>query len=115
MCLPPLLVDGLRNEGHTVDHWSMLGDPRASDLEIMNWALQHDHVVLMHDMDFNTLLYATKGTKPSVVIIRSADTSPETILVPVIRVLARFEEELDQGALISMGEHIARVRRLPLV
>lgn len=80
----------------------------------MHWALEHDCVILTHDMDFNALLYGTQGSGPSVVIYRGTDTSPDIILQPMLRVLAQFEVELLEGALISMGQSVARVRRLPL-
>lgn len=114
MCLPPALVVGLRVAGHEAYHWSELGEAHASDGEIMRWAFEHDHVILTHDLDFNALLYGTKGAKPSVVVYRGTDTSPDVLLQPVLRVLAQFEVELDEGALISMGRHVARIRRLPL-
>ncbi len=114
MCLPPVLVTGLNDAGHLALHWSEVGSPTTSDLEIMQWALEHECVILTHDMDFNALLYGTQGAGPSVVIFRGGDTSPESVLPPMLRVLRQFEAELKEGALISMGRHLARIRRLPL-
>ncbi|MBZ0207609.1 MAG: DUF5615 family PIN-like protein [Flavobacteriales bacterium] len=114
MCLSPALIQGLRNAGHEADHWSQVGNVRALDAVIMEWAFTEGRVLLTHDLDFNTLLYNSNGAGPSVVIVREQDTAPEIILQPIIRVLAQFEAELLEGALNSMGRHVARVRRLPL-
>lgn len=59
MCLPPALAAGLIAAGHESQHWSAVGDPRADDTEIMDWVLEHGHVILTHDMDFNALLFGT--------------------------------------------------------
>jgi predicted nuclease of predicted toxin-antitoxin system len=39
----------------------------------------HDFVVLTHDLDFGSVLAATKGAKPSVVQIRSERVNPALI------------------------------------
>lgn len=113
MCLPPDLSQGLSDAGHDAVHWSEVGDPKAMDVMILKWALEQHRVILTHDLDFNTLLYDSQGAGPSVVIIREQDTSPETTLRPMLRILTQFEAELLEGALISMGRHVARMRRLP--
>ncbi len=114
VCLPPRLAEGLRTAGHHAQHWADIGDPTAADKEIMNWALAHSFVIITHDLDFNTLLHGTRGSGPSVVIFRGVDTSVEVVLPPLLRVLAQFQAELLEGALISMGIHMARIRHLPL-
>jgi len=114
MCLPPGLAEGLATAGHEAVHWSDVGHVRAMDPDILRWARENGYVVLTHDLDFGDLLFASKESGPSVVIIREQDTSPMVILEPVVRVLDRFGQELQEGALIAMGRHMARVRRLPI-
>ena len=38
MCLPPDLASALVEVGHDALHWSAIGDPKALDLNIMEWA-----------------------------------------------------------------------------
>ena len=46
--------------------WSQVGDLRATDSTIMNWACDRGYVVLTSDLDFSAML-ATSGTAgPSV-------------------------------------------------
>ncbi len=47
MNLSPAWCTVLASHGHVAVHWSMVGNPRASDAEIMAWA--QDRVVFTHD------------------------------------------------------------------
>jgi predicted nuclease of predicted toxin-antitoxin system len=115
MCLPPGLVDALVRSGHQAVHWSVVGDATAADAAILEWAREQGHVVVTHDLDFGDLLFSSRGSSPSVIIIRERDTSTEVLSGPLLRVLGQFEQELHQGALIAMSGYMARVRPLPLV
>jgi len=33
-------------------HWSTVGDPRAKDTEIMEYARSNEYIVFTHDLDF---------------------------------------------------------------
>ena len=56
MNLSPDWVPVLKSHGWSVVHWSTVGDPRASDRTIMEWAAKHEYVVLTHDLDFSAML-----------------------------------------------------------
>ncbi len=45
MNLSPDWVPVLKSHGWSVVHWSTVGDPRASDRTIMEWAAKHEYVV----------------------------------------------------------------------
>ena len=49
MNLSPDWVDELSKHGWASTHWSTIGDPKATDHEIMDWARNNDHVVFTHD------------------------------------------------------------------
>jgi predicted nuclease of predicted toxin-antitoxin system len=114
MNLSPSWVPALETEGWQAAHWSTIGDPRAADREIMQWARDNDHVVLTHDLDFGALLAASRGQKPSVIQIRTQDVLPATLLPTLVDALHRFENELNTGALIVIEPARERVRILPL-
>jgi predicted nuclease of predicted toxin-antitoxin system len=46
----------LRAAGHEAVHWSEVGDPRAPDTVLMQWAIAHGYAVFTHDLDFGTML-----------------------------------------------------------
>ena len=95
-------------------HWSTVGNPRASDGELMSWARMHGHVVFTHDMDFGALLAATRANGPSVLQARIKNTLPSSLGADVVRVLHFRREALERGALVTIDKVNSRVRVLPI-
>ena len=112
--LSPAWIPFLEKEGYETKHWSSIGPLTASDMEIMRWARTHNYVVFTHDLDFGTLLYATRAVAPSVIQLRSEDVRPQTMSQIVIKALKKSEKELEQGALIIIDARKSRIRLLPL-
>jgi len=114
MNLSPRWVSLLTDAGIGAAHWSMLGAADAPDAEIMAYARTNDYVVLTHDLDFNAILAATHGDKPSVVQIRAEDVKPAVIGKSVINTLRQMTAELDEGTLVTIDPSHTRLRLLPL-
>lgn len=114
MNLSPNWVSFLARAKHDVVHWSDIGSDKATDHELMAWALENGHVVRTADLDFGAILAATEGTGPSVIQIRSDLLTPQAIGKAVIQVLQQAKAELIEGALISVDAKRARLRILPL-
>lgn len=95
-------------------HWSEIGDPRATDRAIMDWAQANGYVVFTHDLDFGALLAATKASGPSVIQVRVQDVFPSHLSDIVVRAVRQHQEQIESGALIIVDEARARVRVLPL-
>lgn len=114
MNLTPMWVDVLTKQGWQAVHWSTVGDPRAKDQEIMNWALANDYVVFTHDLDFGAILAATQAVAPSVIQVRTQDVMPAHLEPVVVAALQQYEAELQAGALLIVHEGRLRVRILPL-
>lgn len=114
MNLSPRWCDALTAAGLAASHWSTVGAATASDEEIMSYAASSNSIVLTHDLDFGAILAATKGGKPSVVQLRTDDTSPETAAPAVIDAIRQCEAELDAGALLTVDIARVRLSLLPL-
>ena len=114
MNLAPAWAQPLAAAGWEVAHWSSMGDPRATDAHIMQFAREHDWVIFTNDLDFGVLLAHSRSGKPSVFQVRARDVSPERLGTLVARALRQFERDLVAGALISLDEAGQRVRLLPL-
>jgi len=112
--LPPRWAEVLQRHGIDSVHWTAVGDPRATDGEIMEWARDHKHVVFTHDLDFGALLAMTHATGPSVVQVRTQDVFPEAIEALVVKVLTDYRDALQRGAIVSVDQVLARVRILPI-
>jgi predicted nuclease of predicted toxin-antitoxin system len=114
MNLSPSWVDLLQAHGWSAVHWSSIGDPRASDREIMDWAVANGSVVFTHDLDFGTALALTHAVGPSVIQVRGQDVLPDHMGNLVMAALRQFEAALAAGALVVIDERRSRVRILPL-
>jgi predicted nuclease of predicted toxin-antitoxin system len=95
-------------------HWSTIGDPRAEDAAIMEYARANDYIVFTHDLDFGAILALTQAESPSVVQVRTQNILPGHLANTVVTVLQTNEAALEQGALIVVDEGRERVRILPL-
>jgi len=107
-------VDELSHHGCSAIHWSSVGDPRASDAELMAWALANGYVVFTHDLDFGRALALTHATGPSVLQSRGQAVLSEDVGKVVVAALQQFDAELAAGALVVVELSKSRVRVLPL-
>jgi predicted nuclease of predicted toxin-antitoxin system len=114
MNLSPRWVGPLVDAGWAAKHWSKIGEPDATDSEILGYAAANDYVVLTQDLDFGAILAITHGKKPSVVQIRSVDISPENIAAQTVAALRHVQTELEVGALLTIEADRTRLRLLPL-
>jgi predicted nuclease of predicted toxin-antitoxin system len=114
MNLSPDWVNELSRHGWASVHWSAIGDPRATDRVIMDWARANDHVVFTHDLDFGTMLALTHASGPSVIQVRGQDVLPDHMGPVVAAALKQHETDLAGGALVVIDESKSRVRVLPI-
>jgi predicted nuclease of predicted toxin-antitoxin system len=114
MNLSPDWVPLLQSAGWSAVHWSAVGDPRATDRTIMDWAVAKGYVVFTHDLDFGTTLALTHETGPSVLQARAQNVLPDHLGRTVIAALRQHEADLESGALVVVDESKSRVRILPI-
>ena len=114
MNLSPDWAPVLKKHGWEAVHWSDIGDARASDKDIMDWAVAHRHVVFTHDLDFGAMLALSHESGPSVFQVRAENVLPDAIEGPVIAALNQHEADLSAGALVVVDESRSRVRVLPI-
>ncbi len=114
MNLPPAWVAVFKKESFEANHWSAVGIATASDSEILEWAAENNSIVFTHDLDFGALLASRAGRKPSVIQLRTQETSPARMGETVVLAIRQLWEELQRGALVTVDPARARVRVLPL-
>ncbi len=114
MNLSPGWVQLLQRAGWAAVHWSTVGDPRASDRTILEWANANGHVVFTHDLDFGTMLALTHRSGPSVLQVRGQDVLPDNVGHVVVDVIRRHASDLEAGALVVIDRSKSRVRILPI-
>ncbi len=114
MNLSPLWVGALEKQGFETTHWVQVGDPKAPDRDILEWARREGYVVFTHDLDFARLLALTYAEGPSVVQLRSQSVLPDEAGTLVFTVLRQHGELLEQGALVVIDAAKSRARILPI-
>lgn len=114
MNLSPQWVPALHRHGWQAVHWSDVGDPKASDREIMDWAAARQQVVFTHDLDFGAMLALTHDVGPSVLQVRVGNVLPDYLEGVVIAALVQHEADLASGSLVVVEPSRSRVRVLPI-
>ena len=114
MNLSPLLAIEMTLAGFEAVHWSAVGAFNATDPELMAFAAQHGHVVVMHDLDFGAILAASPLNGPSVVQIRADNLEASVVGQPLIAATKQSKQSLELGALMIVDTHRTRVRVLLL-
>jgi predicted nuclease of predicted toxin-antitoxin system len=104
----------LRSRGHDAVHLRDEGLQRLGDDQIVQKARSEGRVILTHDLDFGRILALSREQLPSVITFRLEDMRPAQVNYYLSEVLARFAEQVERGALISVHERGIRVRLLPV-
>ncbi|MBI3960221.1 MAG: DUF5615 family PIN-like protein [Chloroflexi bacterium] len=104
----------LRANGHDAIHLREQGLQRLVDEEIVSKAVGEDRIILTHDLDFGRIVALSGERLPSVLTFRLTDMRAENVNRYLVDVLARFPEELEIGALVSIQDDSVRLRRLPV-
>ncbi|MGG6269661.1 DUF5615 family PIN-like protein [Leptolyngbya sp. AN03gr2] len=115
MNLSPDWVDVFEQNGIEAVHWSTVGHPGEIDQVILAWAKARQYIVFTHDLDFGTLLAATQADAPSVIQVRTQDPLPSRISTIVLSALQQFQQQLEEGALVTIDAAKAKVRVLPIL
>jgi predicted nuclease of predicted toxin-antitoxin system len=115
MNLTPTWVEYFGAAGIHAQHWSDLGDSRANDRVIMEYAREHGVVVFTHDLDFGNILAVTHATGPSVLQVRTQDPLPQAVGDVVLSALHKYGSLLEHGALVTIEPEKLRARVLPIV
>ena len=113
--LSPRIASRLRDEGHEAVHVADLGMLSASDETILVHAAASGQVIISADTDFGELLAVSGASRPSVVLLRSADhLTPDQQATMLAANLPAVADELATGAVVSLMRGRLRVRPLPV-
>jgi len=79
MNLSPLWEGFLISNGFKAIHWSKIGDARAPDTEIFEYAARTQSIIFTNDLDFGTILSKNKTRLPGIIQIRMLDINFEKV------------------------------------
>lgn len=111
--LAPRVAAQLNRVGHDAVHVFELGMHTASDAQIVETALEDDRVIVSSDADFGALLAQRERSKPSFVLLRYAQMTPDEQADLLESNLPRLADDLEAGAVVVLSRGAIRVRRLP--
>lgn len=114
MNLSPLWVSAFEAAGWEAHHWSTVGQYDAPDEFIFSWAKEKGFIIFTNDLDFGTILAATKMDSPSVLQVCTQDVLPSTLAKRLIPIIKEYEGHLNNGVLLTIDEFKSRIRILPI-
>jgi predicted nuclease of predicted toxin-antitoxin system len=114
MPLSPLIAGWLRSLGHDAAHANELSLSRASDAEILSFAIGDERVIITADLDFPRLFSQLNSAGPGLILLRGGNYSDVESVECVRRVLfAVRHDELPKSVVVVDRERIRR-RWLPI-
>jgi predicted nuclease of predicted toxin-antitoxin system len=113
--LSPRLGALLAQVGHDVIHVRDIDLAQATDEIVIAKAEQEGRVLVSADTDFVMLLARSNRSQPSFMLVRRAvGRRVEDLAQLILNSLVDVEEDLNNGAIVVLGERTLRIRRLPL-
>lgn len=105
----------LTQQGFNTIHVSEIEMWAAEDTEIIQKAQAENRVVVTLDADFHSILALNNFSAPSVIRIRIERLLALALTQLIIDVIYQCQEDLEQGAAITVEPNRIRIRRLPLI
>jgi predicted nuclease of predicted toxin-antitoxin system len=96
-------------------HASTLGLQGKSDIQIVEYAIREDLIIIRHDLDYSRIVSLSGKDKPSVLSFRLEKISKNILFSLVSLNKIQLEHYLQKGALVSIDESGFRFRLLPVV
>lgn len=113
--ISPYTISSLQKKGYQITRITEYLPSTASDVEIIEFAIQHSAVIITQDLDFSALISQSGLSQPSVVSLRIGNVKPEVVTQKLQQVLPQIEPELAAGAIVSVEENRFRIRKLPVI
>jgi predicted nuclease of predicted toxin-antitoxin system len=78
------------------------------------YAIKNNYTIFTNDLDFGAILASSHTQTPSVIQVRTQDLMPHSLGKTILELLSQFEENLIEGALITLDKQRMKIRVLPL-
>ncbi|HET8682490.1 MAG TPA: DUF5615 family PIN-like protein [Micromonosporaceae bacterium] len=114
--LSPAVAAGLRTAGHDATHVRDYGLSAATDEVVLDRTRLENRTLISADTDFGALLAASGAIGPSVLLVRRiSDRRAEQIVLIILANLGMIVDDLENGAVVVLGEDWLRIRVLPIL
>ena len=113
--LPRSTVHELKKYSIQAVHVGDIGMSAATDLEILNKAVEMEAAVVTLDSDFHTILASTTKLHPSVIRIRIEGLKAPELSKIINTTLSAALSEVQEGSAVSVNDKGIRIHKLPLI
>ena len=113
--IAPRTVQLLGSLGHDVLRVTDLLLATASDETIVARAAQDERIILTQNLDMTAIIALSRRQYPSLVTLRLSSVRIKFVNTILQRTLPILEQDLLQGAFVTIGDSRVRLRRLPLI
>jgi predicted nuclease of predicted toxin-antitoxin system len=108
-CAGRRLAQWLRTQGHDVREATEV-NPDPGDQALLRWAMHEGRVLITIDSDFGLLVF--HNGEPHSGIVRLPDVpADQRIVLVVAQLIERYETDLHQGAILTVGTKRVHVSR----
>jgi predicted nuclease of predicted toxin-antitoxin system len=115
MALSPKTDGFLNSVGHEAVRVDSVGMARAKDSEIIEYAIKHNMILITSDLGVGQILAFTMSKRPSIIILRLKNPSPDHVNSVLSSALSQVEDALKKGSIIIIVEDKRiRIRELPI-
>lgn len=114
MALSPKTVGFLNSIGHEAVRVDSVGMARAKDSEIIEYAIKHNMILITSDLGVGQILVFTMSERPSVIILRLKNPSPDHVNSVLSSALLQVEDALKKGSIVIVEDKRIRIRELPI-
>ena len=114
MNLSASVGEELRSQGHDIVHLDDAGLAELSDSEVFKKASEEGRVIVTGGLGFGEIIMALAGHLVSVVFLRLNTMAASHVIERLDATLTRFEQALEDGAIVTVEEARTRVRLLPI-
>lgn len=108
------VADGLRADGHDVQHLDELGMNELSDPLIFERGIGTGRVIATFDLDFSEIAAFARGPTASVMSLRLDDQTARNVLNHLRAAIDACGEALAAGSIVTIEQTRCRIRRYPI-
>jgi predicted nuclease of predicted toxin-antitoxin system len=112
--LTPFWVEYLQLAGSQATHWWSVGKGDAPDVELLDWAVEHDAAILTGDGDFSQMIALGRLTRPSVIYLRTSERNPQGPGQQVIEACNVVTAQAESGMIVTIDDRGSRMHALPI-
>jgi len=114
MALSPRTAEFLNSIGHEAVRADRVGMAKAKDSEIIEYTIKHNMVFVTSDLGVGQILAFTMSKRPSIIILRLKNPSPDHVNSVLSSAISQVEDSLKKGSIIIVEDKRIRIRELPI-